>query len=90
MDKVHKKVPVKSVEYTIGPKGKTDTKTSMEWGNRNENIVDSSKKQKIYYSYKRVNNKKNSKNKDIDAMKESDEEYLSSLEEKSKKKPVSI
>ena len=81
MDKVHKKVPVKSVEYTIGPKGKTDTKTSMEWGNRNENIVDSSKKQKIYDSYKRVNNKENFKNIDIDAMEESDEEYIPSSEE---------
>ena len=28
----HNKVPVKTVKYTIGPKGTTDTKTTMEWG----------------------------------------------------------
>ena len=44
MNKVHKKVPVKSVEYTIGPKGKTDAKTSMEWGDLDENLADSLKK----------------------------------------------
>ena len=35
----------------------------------------------MYYSYKRVNNKENFKNKYIVAMEESDEEYLSSSEE---------
>ena len=41
LDKVYKKVPLKSVEYTIGPKGKTDAKTLMEGGNLDENLVDS-------------------------------------------------
>ena len=81
MDTVHKKVPVKSVEYKIGPKGKTDAKTTMEWGDRNDNLVDSTKKQKIDYSYKRVDNKENFKNIDIDAMEEGDEEYIPSSEE---------
>lgn len=44
MDTVHKKVPVKSVEYKIGPKGKTDAKTTMEWGDRDDNLVDSTQK----------------------------------------------
>ena len=76
MDKVNKKVPAKSVEYTIGPNGKTDAKTLMEWGDRDENLVDSLKEQKNDYSYKSVNNKENFKNIDIDAKEESDEEYL--------------
>ena len=36
------------------------------------------KKQEIYYSYKRVDNKDNFKNIDIDAMEESDEDYIPS------------
>ena len=40
-DKVYKKVHFKSVKYTIGPKGKTDAKTSMEWGDLDENLVSS-------------------------------------------------
>ena len=81
MDTVHKKIPVKSVEYKIGPKGKTDVKTTMEWGDRDEKLVDSTKKKKVDYSYKRVDNKENFKNIDIDAMEESDEDYIPSSEE---------
>ena len=38
MDTVDTKIPVKSVEYKIGPKGKIYVKTTMEWGDRDEEI----------------------------------------------------
>ena len=39
MNKVHNKVPVKFVEFTLRTNGKTVAKTSREWGNRDKNIV---------------------------------------------------
>ena len=44
-------------------------------------LVDSTKKKKVDYSYKRVDNEENFKNIDIDAMEESDEDYIPSSEE---------
>ena len=81
MNKVHHKVPVKSVEFLPGTNGKTEAKTSIEWGNRDKNIFDSSKKEKIDYTYQRVNNKENFKNMDIDSMEESVDEYIPSFDE---------
>ena len=81
MNKVHNKVPVKFVEFTLRTNGKTEAKTSREWGNRDKNIVGSSKKEKIDYTYQRVNKKENFKNMDIDSMEESDDEYIPSFDE---------
>ena len=81
MNKVHNKVPVKFVEFTLRTNGKTEAKTSREWGNRDKNIVGSSKKEKIDYTYQRVNKKENFKNMDIDSMEESDNEYIPSSDE---------
>ena len=53
----------------------------MEWGDRDEKLVDSTKKREVDCSYKRVDNKENFKNIDIDAMEESDEDYIPSSEE---------
>ena len=60
---------------------KTEAKTSIKLGNRDENIVDSSKKEKIDFTYQRVNNKENFMNMDIDSMEESDDEYIPSFDE---------
>ena len=81
MNKVHNKVPVKFVEFTLRTNEKTEAKTSREWGNRDKNIVGSSKKEKIDYTYQRVNKKENFKNMDIDSMEESDNEYIPSSDE---------
>ena len=61
MNKVHNKVPVKFVEFTLRTNEKTEAKTLREWGNRDKNIVGSSKKEKIDYTYQRVNKKENFK-----------------------------
>ena len=45
--------------------GKTEAKTSIEWSLWDQNIVDSLKKEKIDYTYQRVNIKENFKNMDI-------------------------
>ena len=44
MSNVHEKIPVKIVNYTVGPKGKTETKTSYTWNNIDPTLEDSTKK----------------------------------------------
>ena len=55
MDSIHKKVPFKTVQYTIGPKGETETTTLMEWCDWDANLEDSLNR-KFITPKKRVNN----------------------------------
>ena len=73
MDSIHKKFPFKTVQYTIGPKGKTETQTQMEWWDWDANLEDSLNR-KFTTPKKRVNNQENFKNIYVDAMEESDDE----------------
>ena len=50
MNKVHNKVPVKLVEFTLRIMEKTEAKTSIEWGNCDTNLVGNSKKEKTDYT----------------------------------------